>query len=58
MASHNRHRGGRQRGESKEQVFFICPICHQQVSKRKSRQVEKDGEMVRMCKRHPFMKKP
>jgi len=49
----NRVRGGRQRGEAKEQVLFICQICHKEVSKRKSRQVERNDEKVRICKKHP-----
>jgi len=53
----NTVRGGRQRGESKEQMAVLCPICHQQVSKRQSRQVERNGEFLRICKRHPSPEK-
>jgi len=56
MAQHT-VRGGRQRGESKEQMVVLCPICHQEVSKRQSRQVERNGEFLRICKRHPSPEK-
>jgi hypothetical protein len=52
----HRTKGGRQRCKPKDNVLSVCPICHQQVTKRQSRSVERDGDHVRICKKHPCPK--